>query len=110
MIPPVCLGICETNVKITHQRGSEFVELQIRNVAARTCIVSETKLEPVRKVISLGTGKGSERDIYGDPKFLHLLYGRNVTKPALRVVVVSIFAETFLVAVDEPGVDAQDSL
>ena len=82
----------------------------MRNVAARTRIVAETELEPVRELIGLGTGKGSKRDTYGDPKFLHLLYGRNVTEPALGVVVVGIFAEAFLVAVDEPGVDAQDGL
>ena len=110
MIPPVHVGICETNVKITHQRGSDFVKLQIRDVASRTCIVAETKLEPVRKLFGFGTGKGSKGDTDGDPKFLHPLYGRNVTEPAVGVVVVGIFAEAFLVTVDEPGVDAQDSL
>ena len=110
MIAPVRVGICETNVKITHQRRSEFVELQIRNVAARARSVAEAELEPVRKSIGVGTGKGIKRDTYGDPKFLHLFHGSNVTEPTLGVVVVGIFAEAFLVAVDEPGVDAQDSL
>ena len=106
MIAPVRVGVCKTDVKITHQRRSEFVELQIRNVAARAHSVAETELEPVRKFIGVGTGKEIEKETYGDPKFLHLFYGSNVTEPALGIVVVGIFAEAFLVAVDEPGVDA----
>lgn len=47
---------------------------------------------------------------YGDPEFLHLLHGRSLVEPALWVVRVGVFAEACLVAVDEPGVDAQDGL
>lgn len=43
---------------------------------------------------------------YGDPEFLHLLHGRSLVEPALWVVRVGVSAEAFLVAVDEPGVDA----
>lgn len=54
--------------------------------------------------------KVSPRGTYGDQKLLHLLYGSTITEPALWLVVVGIFAEAFLVAVDEPGIDAQNSL
>ena len=110
MISPVRVGIRETNVKITHQRRSEFIELQIRNITARARSVAETELESVRRLIGVGTGKGIKRDTYGDPNLLHLFYGSNVTKPTLGIVVVGILAEALLVAVNEPGVDAQDDL
>ena len=55
MIPPVRVGICETKVEITHQRRSDFVELHIRNVAARTRVVAETELKPVRNSIDVST-------------------------------------------------------
>ena len=43
---------------------------------------------------------------YGDPIFLHFLYGCRIGEPAAWVVPVGVTAETGLVAVDEPGVDA----
>ena len=43
---------------------------------------------------------------YRDPVVLHLLYGGGVGGPAAWVAVVGVGAETGLVAVDEPGVDA----
>ena len=47
---------------------------------------------------------------YRDPVFLHFLYGCRIGEPAAWVVPVGVGAETGLVTVDEPGVDAQDCL
>ena len=46
------------------------------------------------------------RRTYRDPVFLYLRYGGGIGEPAIWVVVVGVGAETGLVAVDEPGVDA----
>ena len=43
---------------------------------------------------------------YRDPIFLHLLHGGGIGEPAAWVVIVGVGAETGLVAMDEPGVDA----
>ena len=43
---------------------------------------------------------------YRDPVFLHLLYGCGIGEPAGWVVVVGVGAETGLVSVDEPRIDA----
>lgn len=87
MVLPPSLRILQADIKVAYQRRRDFVELDGRHVAARTGVVAET---------------------VGDPEFLHLLHGRSLVEPALWVVRVGVFAEACLVAVDEPGVDAQD--
>lgn len=47
---------------------------------------------------------------YGYQVLLNLFHYRRVTEPALWIVGVGVFAETRLVAVDEPRVHAQNGL
>lgn len=106
---PLFLGIDQLGIIVPEQGRCKLYGFKVSKVASRTLVVSRSPLyRPA--CISTCHGKLFSKTNIRESSMNPCCVGRFLLQPAIRVKAIAVLAQESRVAVEDPGIDAEDRL